>query len=320
MRQIWKRAAQSLAAGIVVMGLASGAQAQVRNDGPVKVIVPFSPGALIDNIARLYADKLSARLNRPVVVENRPGAGGMVGTQRLLNEAPDKNTLLFVSSSYAVNPSIHKNPPFDTLKDLSGVALIAYSPTLVVVNPQSGFTSIQDFVAKAKAADPHMNYGSAGVNSATDLVGRYFSQETGAELEHIPYKGVQEGVAEVVAGRIDTSFPPVALALPFIKDNRLVPLAITSKERSALLPDVPTVHETVASDFEYAIWYGVIMNALSSDEAKKEMAEHIAEITRDPDVIQRLESQGLVPQTRTLADFDKYIASEISKFGKILND
>ncbi|MGB6104077.1 MAG: tripartite tricarboxylate transporter substrate binding protein [Pusillimonas sp.] len=297
----------------------TGASAQAVGSGPLKIIVPFSPGALIDNIARIYADKLSARLGQPVVVENRPGAGGMVGTQRLLAEDPEKNTLLFVSSSYAVNPSVQENLPFDTLKDLSGVSLIAYSPTLVVVNAKSEFNSVQAFVDDAKSAKQALNYGSAGINSATDLVGRYFSQEAGVPLEHIPYKGVQEGVTEVVAGRIDTSFPPIALALPFVRNNQLKALAITSKERSALLPDVPTVHETVAPGFEYSIWYGVIMSAKTADDAKRIVADHIVEINKDPDVIGRLESQGLVPQTKTLKEFDDYIESEISKFGKILS-
>lgn len=320
MRKVWRRtAAAALTLAVVAMVPVAGANAQAASRGPLKIIVPFSPGALIDNIARTYSEKLAARLGQPVVVENRPGAGGMVGTQRLLAEDPDQNSMLFVSSSYAVNPSVHENMPFDTLKDLSGVSLIAHAPILMVVNPQAGFNSIQDFVNKAKSTKEPFTYGSAGINSATDMAGRYLSRETGAPLEHIPYKAVHEGMMEVVAGRVDTSFPSISQALPFVRNNRLQALAITSKERSPLAPDVPTLDETVAPGFDYGIWYGVIMNAKSGEEFKRTLAGHITEINKDPDVIKWLESQGLVPQTKTLKEFDDYIASEIGKFGKILS-
>ena len=320
MRKIWKRtAAAMLTMGVVAMAPMAGANAQALGSGPLKIIVPFSAGALIDNIARTYSDKLAARLGQPVVVENRPGAGGMVGTQRLLAEDPDQNTMLFVSSSYAVNPSVHKNMPFDTLKDLSGVSLIAHAPILMIVNPQAGFESVQDFVEKAKSAKQPFTYGSAGINSATDMAGRYFSRETGAPLEHVPYKAVHEGMIEVVAGRVDTSFPAISQALPYVRNNQLKALAITSKERSPLAPDVPTLDETVAPGFDYGIWYGVIMNAKTGEEVKRTLAGHIAEINKDPDVIKWLENQGLVSQTKTLKEFDDYIASEIDKFGKILS-
>jgi len=285
---------------------------------PVMAIVPFSPGALIDIIARIYSEDLGKRIKQPVVVENRPGAGGMVGTQRLLTEDPARNSLLFVSSSYAVNPSVQKNLPFDTLKDLSGITSIAYSPTLVVVNAKSPYKNLHDLIAAAKKPDAYLTYGSAGVNSATDLVGRYFNQEVGTKLEHVPYKGVQEGVAEVVAGRIDVSFAPVALAMPYLKDGRLRALAITSQSRSKLFPDVPTVSESGFAGFDYAIWYGVIMNAKTSPQMKQYLAEQLRQVSANPQVIGKLEQQGLTMQTLALDKFDTYIAREIDKFRKIL--
>lgn len=317
MRKLARQAALLMVGAAALM--ATSANAQSLGNGSLKIIVPFSAGAMIDNIARTYSEKLTARLGQPVVVENRPGAGGMVGTQRLLTEDPGQNTMLFVSSSYAVNPSVHKNMPFDTLKDLSGVALIAHTPILMVVHPQAGFESIQDFVKKAKGAKDPFTYGSAGVNSATDMAGRYFSQETGAPLEHVPYKAVHEGMMEVVAGRVDTSFPSIAQALPFVHNKQLNALAITSKERSPLAPDVPTMDETVAPGFDYGIWYGVIMNSKTDEAVKQELAGHIAAVSQDPDVVKWLKDQGLTPQTKTLKDFDDYIAAEITKFGKILS-
>lgn len=317
MKKLTIRAVAALAMGMAATVATTGAQAQPGGD-QFKIIVPFSPGAMIDLIARTYSEKLSARLGKPVVVENRPGAGGMVGTQRLLAEDPAQNTMLFVSSSYAVNPSVHKNMPFDTVKDFSGIALIAHTPILMIVHPKAGFESIQDFVKKGKDAKKPFTYGSAGVNSATDMAGRYFSQETGVPLEHIPYKAVHEGMMEVVAGRVDTSFPSIAQALPYVRNKQLKGLAITSKERSPLAPDVPTMDETVAPGFDYGIWYGVVMNAKTDDAVKKKLADEIVAVSKDPEVIQWLQSQGLTPQTKLLGQFDEYIASEISKFGKIL--
>lgn len=308
----------ALGAAALSLGHRALAQETPSIKTPVMAIVPFSPGALIDIIARIYSEALSKRIKQPVVVENRPGAGGMVGTQRLLTEDPARNSLLFVSSSYAVNPSVQKNLPFDTLKALSGIASIAYSPTLVVVNAKSPYKTLQELIAAAKKPGAYLTYGSAGVNSATDLVGRYFNQEVGTKLEHVPYKGVQEGVAEVVAGRIDVSFAPVALAMPYLKDGRLRALAITSQSRSRLFPDVPTVSESGFAGFDYAIWYGVIMNAKTSPQMKQYLAEQIRQASASPQVIGKLEQQGLTMQTLALEKFDAYIAQEIDKFRKIL--
>ena len=319
MRRFKTYARQALFAGICLAmgGQALAQEAQVIK-APVKVIVPFSPGALIDILARIYAPRLSERIGQPVVVENRPGAGGMVGTQRLLAEPPDKNTMLFVSSSYAVNPSVHKSMPFDTLKDLSGVASIAHTPTLVIVNSARPVNTLRELIESAKQPGAHFNYGSAGVNSATDLVGRYFNQEAGIHLEHIPYKGVQEAAAEVAAGRIDVSFPSIATALPFIKAGQVKPLAVTSPKRSALLPDTPTADEQGVAGFDYSIWYGVIMSAKTEQPVKEYLAKQIAQINQDSEVVKQLESQGLVSQTILLGEFDQYIEKEIGKFGKIL--
>jgi len=316
----FRRLTAGIAATLCLAGPSQvpAAPAPVKFDAPLKIIVPFSPGALIDIIARVYAEKLGPLVGQPVVVENKPGAGGMVGAQRTLAEPVDKNTMLFVSSSYVVIPAVNDKMPYDTLKDFSGIASIASSPTLIVVNSKSHYARLQDFVDAARRPGAHLTYGSAGVNSATDLVGRYFNQEARIKLEHIPYKGVQEGVAEVAAGRVDVSFPPIALALPFIKSGQLKALAVTSPKRSALLPDTPTVAEMGLGNFDYSIWYGVVMNARTTPEMKQALAGLIAQVSRDPSVQEQLTRQGLVPENRQLGAFDQYIAREMDKFNKIL--
>jgi len=319
MRYLIKQASYSL---LVVAALTvtthAAAQDKVVFKEPLRIVVPFSSGALIDIIARIYAEKMSPILGQPVIVENKPGGGGLVGAQRVLAEPIDRNVMLFVSSSYAVIPSVNEKMPYNTLKDFSGITFIASSPTLLVINGKSSINNLRELIDKAKESGSHMNYGSAGVNSATDLVGRYFNQETGAKLEHIPYKGVQEGVSETVAGRIDASFPPIALALPFIQSGQLKALAVTSPKRSGLLPNVPTVSEEGIAEFDYSIWYGVVMNSKTPDAVKTAISNAIVKINSDPEVLEKLSKQGLVPETKVLGEFDRYITKEMEKFGKIL--
>ncbi len=315
-----------LSAGIFAVLFAAGPAsavaeaAPVKFDTPLKIIVPFSPGALIDIIARIYAEKMGVLLGQPVIVENKPGAGGMVGAQRVLSEPVIKNTMLFVSSSYVAIPAMNDKMPYDALKDFSGISTIAVSPTLVVVNKESPYTRLQDLIDAARRPDANLTYGSAGMYSATDLVGRYFNQEANIHLEHIPYKGVQEGVTEVAAGRIDVSFPPIALALPFMQSGQLRALAVTSPQRSVLLPDTPTVTEGGLDNFDYSIWYGVLMNSKTSPEIKQALAASIAQVSRDPAVQEQLARQGLVPDDRQLEAFDAYIEREMGKFNKILKN
>jgi len=315
-RQLMTGAVLALAA--ISMAPAAVAENPIKSTRPINVIVPFSPGALIDIVARIYGEELSKRIGVPVVVENRPGAGAMVGTQRMLGEDPDRNTLLFVSSALAVMPSVQKNLSFDPGKDLSGIALLASSPTLIVVNANSPYKSLKDFIVTAKRLDTHLTYGSAGINSGTDLAGRYFHQEAGIKVQHVPYKGVQEAVSEVVAGRIDVAYPPIGLALPFLKSGQLRALGVTSEERSEFVPDVPTVAEQGMPEYEFSVWYSVAMNAKSDPEVKRYIADQILEINKEPAIRKHLQQQGLSPKALLLDDFDRYIADEIDKYKRII--
>ena len=184
----------------------------------IKIVVPFSAGALTDVLARVYADQLTHRLGQPVIVENRPGSGGISAMMTMLNAPPDGYTLQMVSSAHTVNPTLFAKLPYDTLKDVSGVALLASSPTVAVVNPKLGVKTLPDFIRLAKAKPGSINYGSAGIGSSTHLVAEYLRKEAGIQMTHVPYKGVQEAVTEVLAGRIHIAFPPVALALSPVYD------------------------------------------------------------------------------------------------------
>ncbi|VTU25730.1 Argininosuccinate lyase [Variovorax sp. PBL-H6] len=285
---------------------------------PVRIIVPFTAGALTDIIARIYADKLAQPLGQSVVVENRPGAGGVSASQMLLSQPADGHTMLFVSSAHAANPALKLKLPYDTEKDFSGLALLASSPSLVVVREDHPAKTLAEFVAAARKKPKEMTYGSAGVGAATHLTGAYFAAEEGIELLHIPYKGVQEAVNEVIAGRLDTAFPPIALAQAFIKSGRLRALAVTSPQRSPSMPEVPTVAELGVPGFDSSIWYALVMSAKTPKPIMESLAAQFVKVTEMPEVAEKLKSQGLIASRLTLGDFDRMISADIKKTAKLV--
>ncbi|MEO5692699.1 MAG: tripartite tricarboxylate transporter substrate binding protein [Usitatibacter sp.] len=308
---------KTLLVATLLLATAAHAQEDKFPSRTVRIIVPFSAGALTDTLARMYAEELSKRFNQPVVVENKPGSGGIPATQAMLGAA-DGYTYQMVSSGHAVNPTLFSKLPYDTLKDTVGVALVASSPTVAVVNPASGIKTLAEFIAASKKKSGGLNYGSAGIGSSTHLVAEYLRDEAKIDMVHVPYKGVQEAVTEVLAGRIDIAFPPIALALPQMKAGRIVAIAQTGPQRSALIPDIPTVQEQGIKGFDYSIWYALIAPAKAPHAALERMAKEIREISALPAVKEKMQQQGLVQNLLTLGDFDKYIKSEVEKQGRLV--
>ncbi len=307
-----------LAALAAALALPLHAQDDKYPSKPVRILVPFSAGALTDTLARMYAEKLSQRLGQPVVVENRPGSGGIPAMQAMLAAPADGYIFQMVSSAHAVNPTLFSKLPYDTLRDTAGVALVASSPTVAVVNPQQGVGTLPEFIARAKSKTGQMNYGSAGIGSSTHLVAEYLRKEAGIDLVHVPYKGVQEAVTEVMAGRIDVAFPPIALAMMQMKAGRIVGIAQTGPERSALIPDVPTAQEAGLKGFDYSIWYALIAPARTSRPIMERIAKEIRAISALPEVRERMQAQGLVPRVLVLDEFDRYIRAEVDKQGALV--
>ena len=285
---------------------------------PIKIVVPFSAGALTDVLARVYADQLTRRLGQPVIVENRPGSGGISAMMTMLNAPPDGYTLQMVSSAHTVNPTLFAKLPYDTLKDVSGVALVASSPTVAVVNPKLGVRTLPEFIKLAKSKPNSINYGSAGIGSSTHLVAEYLRKEAGIQMTHVPYKGVQEAVTEVLAGRIDIAFPPVALALPQLKAGTLVAIAQTGAQRSPMLPDVPTAQESGLKGFDYSIWYALLAPSKTPKPILQRLAKEVKEISATPEIREKLALQGVVPQDLYLDDFDRFIRADVEKQGALV--
>ena len=301
-----------------LLAVALPALAQDYPNKPVRIIVPFTAGALTDTLARMYAEKLGQRLGQAFIVENRPGSGGIPAMQAMLSAPADGYTLQMVSSSHAVNPTLFSKLPYDTVKDVSGVALVASSPTVVIVKTGLNIRTLPELIALAKSKPGQLNYGSAGIGGATHLVGEYLRKEAGIDLVHVPYKGVQEAVTEVMAGRIDIAFPPIALAQAQLKAGRVVGVALTDLQRTPLLPEVATASEQGLKNFEYSIWYALVAPAKTPKAVMERLAREINEITALPEVQQKMAQQGLVPKQVALEKFDAYILSEIDKLGALV--
>lgn len=286
----------------------------------MRIVVPFSAGALTDIIARIYAEKLTTLLGDPVIVENKPGAGGVTASQYLLTQPADGHTLLFVSSAHAVNPALRSKLPYDTEKDFSGLALLAKSPSVVVVPADHPAKTLEELIRMGKQKPGSLTYGSAGVGSATHLAGEYFRTEAGLQMVHVPYKGVQEAVSGVAGKQLDLAFPPIALALPLIKGGRIRALAVTSPQRVPTMADTPTVAEKGYAGFDSSIWYALVAPGATPKPVMNSLAQNVLKVSAMPDVAEKLRSQGLVQEKMTLGEFDHFIAKEIRSLGKVVRD
>ncbi len=285
---------------------------------PIKIFVPFSPGSLVDTIARLYSDKLTEQLGQSLVVENRVGSGGMIATRGMLQAPADGYTLQMVSSSHAINPTLYKTLPYDTANDISCVGMVASSPTVISISPDLQVGNMKDFISLVKSKPGEMNYGSGGIGTAAHLAGEYFVSRTDTDMLHIPYKGVQEAVMEIMGGRIDLAFPPVGIAMPQMEAGKLKGLAVTSAERSPLLPETPTAQEEGLEGFEYKIWYALIAPKQTPQPVMERLAKELKAVSDMPEIREKLLAQGITPMQPVLGECDDYIKAQIKEQGELV--
>ncbi len=278
---------------------------------PIKIIVPFTPGSATDAAARAIGDRLQSDLGRPVIVENRPGAGGTVGAAVVATAAPDGYTLLLQSSGHTVNPFIYSSLPYDTAKDFAGVTTLATLPNVLVIAPSKGIKSVKELVAKAKANPGKLNYASAGAGSATHMNAEKFRVAAGFEAQHVPFKGTPEALNEVAEGRVDYFFAPSTGALPFIKDGRVLALAVGDAKRSSKLPDVPTTVEAGVPGSDYRFWVGLLVPAKTPRDVVKRLHDETLKALAAPEVKQRFANLGAEPMTMAPEAFDALIKEEL---------
>jgi len=284
---------------------------------PVHVIVAFTPGSATDVIARAMSNELSARLGQPVIVENKPGAGGTIAAAQVARATPDGYTLLVNSSGHTVSPYIYKLG-YDTAKDLIGVSLLARQPNILVVSPDKGWKTAADLVKEAKAHPGKMSFGSAGVGSATHINGEKFKVAAGIDVLHVPYKGTPEALNDVMGGRVEYFFSPVVSALSLIHEKRVIALANGSPKRSSVLPDVPTTEEAGYKGSGYDYWAGMLAPAGTPPAVIEKLNKAVVEVLAMPEVKERLAKIGADPSPTSPKDFDDLVVRELKENAELV--
>jgi tripartite-type tricarboxylate transporter receptor subunit TctC len=284
----------------------------------VRIIVPSSPGGGSDILARLLAQKLSTALDKPFVVENRPGGGSRVGTEIVARAAPDGYTLLLVDSSHVVNPALYSSVPYDPIKDFAPITQLARQDNVLVVNPSFPAQSVNELVALAKSKKREITYSSSGVGTAAHLGMEMFKSATGIEALHVPYQGTSPAIVAVVANDVDCLIAALPAALPQVKSGKLRALAVTSRVRSPALPDVPTMAESGYPGVDVEGWKGMVAPAKTPPEVIAKLHDELVKALALADVKERLEADGSQPVGGTSAEFLDYLHSETDKWTKVI--
>jgi tripartite-type tricarboxylate transporter receptor subunit TctC len=283
----------------------------------VRIIVPQTAGGATDTFARSIGQKLSERWKQPVVIENRAGAGGVIGTEAVAKAAPDGYTLLVTyEGSQAINPSLYENLPFDSVKDFVPIATIAVTPFLLIVGPQIKAKTFQEFLALARADPGKLNYGSAGNGSVNHLLGEMLQVEAGIRITHVPYKGAPQAISDVIGGHVDSAFASAPSVIASVQQGLVRALAVSSGERVAISPETPTIRESGVKDFDVNPWWGIFGPAGLSQSIVTKINSDVAEILKTPDFQEVLAKQGGTSLTSSPEEFGNLLRKDIAKWAK----
>jgi len=312
-----------IVAGLAVAAALLGqtAAAQEYPSKPIKFITPIAPGGLTDTLTRALGQRLSERVGQPVVVENRPGAGGLIGMDAAAKSAPDGYSIVMVYQGLAsVNPILFKVPPYETLRDFVPIAQVATFPMVLVVNASAPIGSMKELIEQARAKPGSMNYGSAGNATTSHLVMELFKRKAGVDMLHIPYKGEAPALTELLGGRVAVTFNSLPSVLGHIRSGRVRALAIATKERSRLVPDVPTITELGVADLEVPGWYGVLAPAGTPRPIVERLSREFNAVVNEPDTRARLAAQGIDLGGTSSDAFGKWIREETERWRKVITD
>lgn len=309
---------KTLALGLAALLTAGSVYAQGSfPDKPLRIIVPFTPGGIVDNIARVVGEQLQTRLGQTVIVENKTGAGGAIGTDAAMRSAPDGYTLLCVSPGHAVLPSLVKSARWNPTTDFRGVAGIGIVPNVIVVNPKVPVGNLKELLERAKTTN--ISYGTAGNGTSNHLSGELLAQMAGVKFTHVPYKGQPEAVNDLLGGNIDMMPLTTAIAKGHMATGKLRGLAVTTAKRAAALPELPTVAEAAnLPDYEVGTWFGFVVPGKTPDPIVARLAQEVAAVLAMPEVKAKLSAMGMELAPQSPAEFDRYVAAEFSKWAKVM--
>ena len=286
---------------------------------PIRVIVPFAPGGGLDLTARLIGQKITEKWGQSFVVDTRPGAATIVGTEIASRALPDGYTILMITTTFAINPSLYKKLPYDPLKDFAPITQLNSQPNIIVVNPTFEASSVKDLIALAKAKRGELTFASPGAGSAPHLSGELFQRAAGLQMIHVPYKGIPPAVTDIIGGRVTMLFTTTISAAPHIKSGKLKPLALTSAKRLPSMPDVPTIGETVPG-YQAEAFQGVVAPAGVPRPIVEKLAGEIVTIVKSREIGERFEADGAVAVGSSPQQFSTFLRSEMAKWGKVISD
>jgi tripartite-type tricarboxylate transporter receptor subunit TctC len=311
--------ARAAVAALGLFSFAAAAQAPGFAGGaPLKLIVPFTPGTGIDMVARTLGPRLGQRLGRPVVVENRAGASGNIGTEAVVRSPADGNTLLVSVNTLVMNKGLYPQLPFDPVKDLVPVSLTSWGQLILVTPPATGFKTARELVAAAKAKPGRLNYASPGVGTPHHMSMELFKQTAGVYLTHIPYRGSAQAVTDLLGGQVDAMFLPIHVALPHVKSGKLVALGIGSDKRHPLLPELPTLKEANAGDVNVDMWYGIFAPPGTSADLVQKLNHELKDILAAPEVRTAFQTQGMDPATSSPEEFRRLVARDADRWAALI--
>ena len=285
---------------------------------PLKLIVPFTPGTGIDIVARTVGPRLGQRLGRPVVVENRAGASGNIGTEAVVRSAADGNTLLVSVNTLVMNKGLYPHLPFDPVRDLVPVSLTSWGQLILVAPPSAGFKSAGDLVQAAKARPGKLNYASPGVGTPHHMSMELLKQTAGVYLTHIPYRGTAQAVTDLLGGQVDAMFLPIHVALPHVKSGKLVALGIGSDKRHTLLPDLPTLKEAQAGDVNVDMWFGIFAPPGTPADQVQRLNRELRDILATPEVRTAFQSQGMDPASSSPEEFSRLVTRDADRWAGLI--
>ena len=304
--------------GLALTAVSMSLFAQSYPNKPVKIIVPFAAGGSADNYARFLGKGLQDALGQNFVVENRPGAGSVIGTDAVAKSTADGYTLLMMSNTQTVNETLVQGKPYQLMRDFVAIAPVNYSDLVLVANPAAGFSNLKDMTAQAKARPGKINYASSGTGTPYHMAGELFKSMAGVYLVHIPYRGSSSARTDVIGGQVDVMFDAVTTMAEQIKAGKVKAIATTGKVRSDVLPDVPTMAEAGLAGYEATLWLGLLAPKGTPKDVVDKLNAAVSKIASQPDVRQLWNKQGAVPMVMTPVAFDKYMQDDIAKWARVI--